>query len=106
MRRRLKQKKALVASLSIDIDEWTDDGYVGREIEDGVYFGLDRKVFVAIQERPDREQRRRRTTEIFAIIADRSQSYEGRRERNVSPGPDGTILIDRRPQSRLQVKTK
>lgn len=103
---------ALAKAYSFFLDEPTTevvDGYIGREIEDGVYFGLDQKVFAAIQERPDREQeRRRRTAEIFAIIADRSQSYEGRREQSVSPGPDGTILMDRRSRarSRLQVKTK
>ncbi|ESY29559.1 hypothetical protein X748_27730 [Mesorhizobium sp. LNJC386A00] len=107
---------ALAKAYSFFLDEPTtnlpadvSDGYVGREIEDGVYFGLDKKVFAAIQERPDGEQeRRRRTAEIFAIIADRSQSYEGRRERNVSAGPDGTILIDRRsrPGSRQRIIAK
>ncbi|MES0057282.1 hypothetical protein NKJ66_27270 [Mesorhizobium sp. M0078] len=82
---------------TIDLSSEVGDGYVGREIEDGVFFGLDKEVFAALQERPgDEEGRRRRVAEIFAIIADKSQSYVGLREPNASPGPDGTLLVDRR----------
>ncbi len=93
---------APTASLSDQIGE----GYVGREIEDGVFFGIDKRILAAIGERPSTVvARRRRVTEIFAILADQAQVYASRRDADSSPGPDGTLLVDRRapvaPRSRL-----
>jgi hypothetical protein len=85
-----------VASLPDDIGP----GYVGREIEKGVFFGIDKLVLKAISERPpSARSRRARVREIFSILADRQQEYETRRGDNVSPGRDGTLLVDRRPQN-------
>jgi hypothetical protein len=72
-------------------------GYVGREVENDVFFGIDKRILAVISERPSSASaRRRRVAEIFAILADQAQAYEGRRDATASPGRDGTLLIDRR----------
>lgn len=73
-------------------------GYVGREIEDGVFFGIDKEVLAVLSERPPTARARRaQVREIFEILASREQAYEARRSATVSPGRDGTLLVDRRP---------
>lgn len=73
-------------------------GYVGREIEEGVFFGLDETVFKAIAERPtSAPARRAQVREIFSILSAREQQYETRRDDGASPGRDGTLFVDRRP---------
>jgi hypothetical protein len=75
-------------------------GYVGREIEKDVFFGIDKKVLAAIVERPATARARRaRVREIFSILEGQEQIYEGRRSPTESPGRDGTLLVDRRPHS-------
>jgi hypothetical protein len=72
-------------------------GYVGREIENDVFFGIDKRILAAITERPSSASaRRHRVAEIFAILSDQAEVYEGRRGDTASPGRDGTLLIDRR----------
>lgn len=74
-------------------------GYVGREIEENVFFGIDKKVLAAISERPaSARARRARAAEIFSILSGQQQVYEARRSPTESPGRDGTLLLDRRPQ--------
>ena len=103
------ERDALAKAYSFFLDRPTTilfdqvgEGYMGREIEEGVFFGVDKRVLAAIQERPpDPAARRQRVAEVFTILADRAQAYESRRDRNASPGPDGTILVDRhRPPAR------
>jgi hypothetical protein len=75
-------------------------GYVGREIERDVFFGIDKKVLAAISERPASARARRvRAAEIFSILSGQQQVYEARRSDNESPGRDGTLLVDRRPRN-------
>lgn len=72
-------------------------GYVGREIETDVFFGIDKRILAAIAERPSSASGRKlRVAEIFDILSDRAAVYEGYRELRASPGRDGTLLIDRR----------
>ena len=101
------ERDALANAYSFFLDGPTDslfhqvsEGYVGREIEEGVFFGVDKRILAAIGERPSTGgARRRRVAEIFAILADQAQFYQGRRDANASPGTDGTLLIDRRAPS-------
>lgn len=76
-------------------------GYVGREIDDGVFLGVDRQVLSLVSERPPNAfARRRRINELFAMLENKAQFYAARRDREASPGPDGLLLIDRRPRFR------
>ena len=76
-------------------------GYVGREIDDGVFLGVDKEVLSLVSERPPNAfARRRRINELFAMLEDKAQFYAARRDRDASPGPDGLLLIDRRPRFR------
>ncbi len=78
-----------------DLSDQVGEGYLGREIEAGVFFGIDKHVLAAIAERPASQVgRRRRVAEIFGVLAGRAQAYESRRDRTTSPGFDGTILVD------------
>lgn len=80
-----------------DVSDNVGDGYVGREIEDGVFFAIDKEIFAALQERPaTRRGRLRRFLEISAILEGSAQRLLGRRDAGVSPGPDGLLLVDRR----------
>jgi hypothetical protein len=73
------------------------EGLVGREIDDGVFFALDRKIFDTMRERPhDATMRQQQFDEVFGILEGRSEFYEGKRAAEISPGPDGTLLLDRR----------
>jgi hypothetical protein len=82
---------------TVSLFDQIGQGYVGREIEKDVYFGIDKRILAAISERPSTASaRRRRVTEIFAILADQARGYDGRRDETASPGRDGTLLIDRR----------
>lgn len=76
------------------------EGYVGREIDDGVFFAIDKQVLSAAsgQGQPaSASERQQRRDEVFDILAHRAGHYLERRTEDVSPGPDGTLLIDRRP---------
>jgi hypothetical protein len=80
-----------------DLSDQVGDGFVGREIDNDLFFAIDKRLLPLIQRRPtDPDDRQQRTNEIFAIIEDEKQSYEGRRTKEASPGPDGTLLLDRR----------
>lgn len=92
--------RAYAFFLDRPIDGFSDDvtaGYVGREIEEGVFFGIDKEILSVVSDRPSEARlRRRRVTEILARLEERSEEFSGRRDTNVSPGTDGTILVDRR----------
>lgn len=80
-----------------DLSDEVGEGFVGREIEDGVFFSLDRKIFGTMRERPDdATMRQHQFDEVFGILEGRSEFYEGKRAAEMSPGPDGTLLLDRR----------
>jgi hypothetical protein len=82
---------------TVSLDDQVAAGYVGREIEDGVYFAVDRRIRDALAERPTaRPARQQHADAILDILSDRARDYESRREPTVSPGPDGTLLVDRR----------
>jgi hypothetical protein len=83
---------------TVDLPDEIGPGYVGREIEKDVFFGLDKVIFKAVSERPtSTRSRRARVRNIFALLSARQQVYEARRSANDSPGRDGTLLVDRRP---------
>ena len=103
------QRDALAKAYSFFLDRPTvslsdqiGEGYVGHEIEEGLFFGIDKHVLAAIAERPPTEADRwRRVVEVFDILAARAQVYESRRGFDTSSGRDGTLLVDRRePRSR------
>ncbi len=80
-----------------DLSDEVGEGFDGREIEEGVYFALDRKVLAALRQRPTEVTlRQKRVTEVFDVVEGNAQAYQGRRTNDASPGPDGTLLIDRR----------
>jgi hypothetical protein len=80
-----------------DLSDEVGEGFVGRQVDDEVFFALDRKVYDAIRERSDdAEQRHQQFDEVFGILEGRADYYEGRRSVELSPGPDGTLLLDRR----------
>lgn len=80
-----------------DLSDDVGEGFVGREIDDGVFFALDRKIFDILREPPDdATTRQQQLNEVFGILEDRSDFYEGKRAAETSPGPDGTLLLDRR----------
>jgi hypothetical protein len=80
-----------------DLADAIGEGYVGREIENDVYFGIDKKVLDAatVEAPASTEARRGRVDEIFQILSHRADFYRGRRDEIASPGLDGTLLIDR-----------
>jgi hypothetical protein len=85
---------------TVSLTDEIGPGYVGREIEKDVFFGIDKLVFKAISERPpSARSRRARAREIFSILSGHQQVYEARRGANESPGRDGTLLVDRRPRN-------
>jgi len=82
---------------TVDLSDQIGEGYVGREVEDGVFFGIDKRILAAITERPPTTSgREHRVSQIFAMLDDQSQAHEGRRNEDTSPGRDGTLLLDRR----------
>lgn len=81
-----------------DLADAMGEGFVGREIENDVFFGIDKKVLEAALEDPlSTDARRVRVDEVFSILSHRADFYRGRRDSNASSGPDGTLLMDRRP---------
>jgi hypothetical protein len=85
---------------TVDLTDEIGPGYVGREIEKDVFFGLDKVIFKAVSERPtSARSRRARVRNIFALLSARQQVYEARGGANESTGRDGTLLLDRRPRS-------
>jgi hypothetical protein len=82
---------------TVSLFDQIGDGYVGREIENGIFFGIDKRVLEATRERPSTASARQsRVAEIFEILGDQAQAYESRRDSTASPGRDGTLLVDRR----------
>jgi hypothetical protein len=83
---------------NVDLADAAGEGYVGREIDVGVYFAIDKKVLSAAagQDPASASERQQRWDEIFGILAHRAAFYQERRAEEVSPGPDGMLLIDRR----------
>uniref|UniRef100_Q07SV7 Uncharacterized protein n=1 Tax=Rhodopseudomonas palustris (strain BisA53) TaxID=316055 RepID=Q07SV7_RHOP5 len=83
---------------NVDLADATGEGYVGREVEPGIYFGIDEKVLrvVAGPGPASASERQQRMDEIFGILSHRAIDYRERRTEEVSPGPDGMLLIDRR----------
>jgi hypothetical protein len=80
-----------------DLSDEVGEGFVGREIDDGVFFALDRKIFDIMRETPDDPtMRQHQFNEVFGILEGRAEFYEGKRAVETSPGPDGTLLLDRR----------
>jgi hypothetical protein len=84
---------------NVDIADVMGEGYVGREVDAGVFFAIDKKVLgVAAGQAPtSASERQQRLDEVFGILAHRAIFYRERRTEEVSPGPDGMLLIDRRP---------
>lgn len=81
----------------IDLSDDVGEGFVGREVDDEVFFALDRKIYDAIRERSDDvEKRHQQFDEVFGILEGRADFYEGRRSTELSLGPDGMLLLDRR----------
>ncbi|MCP1760973.1 hypothetical protein [Bradyrhizobium japonicum] len=74
------------------------EGYVGREIDAGVYYAVDKKVLDAVagQAPTSTSERQQRLDEIFGILAHRAGSYRERRTEEVSAGPEGLLLVDQR----------
>jgi hypothetical protein len=82
---------------TVSLADQIGPGYVGREIEKDVFFGIDKKILAAIADRPaSARARRARAAEIFTILEGQQQVYEARRSDTDSPGRDGTLLVDRR----------
>ncbi|MET4322497.1 hypothetical protein [Bradyrhizobium sp. RT5a] len=81
-----------------ELPEAAGEGYVGREIDEGVFFAIDRKVLSAAarQGQDSASDRQQRRDEVFEILDHRASFYLERRTEEISPGPDGTLLIDRR----------
>ncbi|MCA1868348.1 hypothetical protein HW571_21990 [Agrobacterium genomosp. 3] len=92
----------------LDLSDQVGDGYVGREIDDGVFLGIDKEILALAQERPSAARTRgRRVAQIFAALEDRSQTYAGRQDRSVSSGLDGVLLLDRRsPRGSRRFRTQ
>ncbi|BBO01988.1 MULTISPECIES: hypothetical protein [Bradyrhizobium] len=84
---------------NVDLPEVAGEGYVGREIDNGVFYAIDKKVLSAAagQEPASASERQQRRNEVFEILEHRAGTYRERHTEEVSPGPDGTLLIDRRP---------
>ncbi|MGJ5206539.1 hypothetical protein [Bradyrhizobium sp. HKCCYLR20261] len=81
-----------------ELPEAVGEGYVGREIDNGVFFAIDKKVLSAAagQEPASASERKQRRDEVFEILDHRASHYRERRTEEVSHGLDGTLLIDRR----------
>jgi mannose-6-phosphate isomerase-like protein (cupin superfamily) len=80
-----------------DLSAEVGEGFVGRQVDDDVFFALDRKVYEAIRERSDdATTRQHQFDEVFGILEGRADVYEGKRSAELSPGRDGTLLLDRR----------
>lgn len=98
------QRDALVKAYSFfldieprDVSDDVGEGFVGREIDDGVFFALDRKIFEIIRNPPDdATMRQQQLNEVFGILESRADFYEGKRAAELSPGRDGTLLLDPR----------
>lgn len=92
----------------IDLSDQVGDGYVGRAINDDVFFGIDKKIFAAVRESPlNGRSRFMRFLEISAIIDESAQRFENRQDRGVSSGPDGLLLVDRRsPSSKRRSRSR
>ncbi|AYM09449.1 MULTISPECIES: hypothetical protein [Rhizobium/Agrobacterium group] len=87
----------------LDLSDQVGAGYVGREIDDGVFLGIDKEILALVRERPPTEAtRRRRVAQVFSALEDRSQNYAGRQDRSVSSGLDGVLLLDRRSPRALR----
>lgn len=85
----------------VDLSDQIGEGFLGREVEEGVYFGVDQKILALVREQPVTMQGRAdRVKEIFAALVDRADIYSSRRDNEASPGPDGTLLVDRRSPTR------
>ncbi|WP_229161434.1 hypothetical protein [Bradyrhizobium brasilense] len=82
-----------------DLPDTAGEGFVGREIDNGVFFAIDKKVLSAAagQEPASPSERQQRLDEVFGILAHRASYYRERRTEEVSLGADGMLLIDRRP---------
>lgn len=86
-----------------DLSDQIGQGYVGREIESGLFFGIDKRILDAVAERPSSaSQRRKRVAEIFQILSDQAETYRSRRDDHASPGCDGTLLVDLRHPPRRE----
>jgi hypothetical protein len=83
---------------NVDMTDVLGEGYVGREVDAGVFFAIDKKVLgVAAGQAPtSASEHQQRLDEVFGILAHRATFYRERRTEEVSPGPDGILLIDRR----------
>jgi hypothetical protein len=82
---------------TIGLSDQIGEGYQGREIDEGVFFGIDERVLAAIREPLlAASARRRRLNDIFSILSDQAQAYESRRDSDTFSGRDGTIFVDRR----------
>lgn len=80
-----------------DLSDEVGEGFVGREVDDDIFFALDRKIYDAIRERPnDAAKRQQQFDEVFGILEGRAHFYEGKRSAELSPGYDGMLLLDRR----------
>lgn len=88
-----------------DLPEVGQD-YVGRQIADEVFFGIDKNVYrLVTAEVPASEgERNTRSKEIFAVIESRREAYLQRRDERISPGIDGTILLERNEPPRRRTK--
>lgn len=63
-----------------DLSDEVGEGFVGRQVDDEVFFALDRKVYDAIRERPDdAAKRQHQFNEVFGILEGRVDFYEGKR---------------------------
>lgn len=82
-----------------DLSDEVGEGFVGREIDEDVFFALDRKIFNIMRDRPDDvTMRQQRLDEVFGILEGRAEFYESKRGAELSPGHDGMLLLDRRSQ--------
>jgi hypothetical protein len=81
-----------------DLADASGEGYVGRKIDTGVYFGIDKKVLnvAAGQTSASTDERGQRLDELFGILSHRANLYRERHAEDVSPGLDGMLVIDRR----------
>jgi hypothetical protein len=80
-------------------------GYLGREIEAGVFFGIDKHVLSAL---PYRSQATRPelAAGLFDLLSSRQDLYLSRRAAQVSAGRDGTLLLDRRVRRHVLLRPR
>jgi hypothetical protein len=87
-----------------DLRDLSDDvgaGFVGVEVENDVFFAVDRKIYDLLQRvdtPPDMQAQL--VHEMLHILEDRRDFYLSRQDRLVSAGLDGSVLLDRRSQTR------